>query len=371
MTENRTESVDEHWMREALKASVGARLIAPPNPAVGCVIVKDGREIARGFTQAPGSAHAESQALNAAAAAGESVVGATVYVTLEPCSHYGRTPPCALRLIKERVGRVVAAVKDPNTLVAGRGLNMLKDAGIDVVSGVCEAEAVESNIGFLTRMKRGTPWVRMKLAASLDGRTALENGESRWITSEASREDGRLLRAYSQGILTGVGTVKADDPQMNVRLPGDWKDPVKFVCDAKASMSPAAKILQGAPCVVFVGMEAPEAACRALRNAGADVVTVAEVEPGRLDMQAVLSEIGRREVNVLHVEAGARLSGDLIRRGLVDELVLYAAPALMGHGKKLAELPHFDAMSEVLRWEFKNVTRSGDDLKLVLRPKRG
>ena len=341
MTENRTESVDEHWMREALKASVGARLIAPPNPAVGCVIVKDGREIARGFTQAPGSAHAEIQALNAAAAVGESVVGATVYVTLEPCSHYGRTPPCALRLIKERVGRVVAAVKDPNPLVAGRGLNMLK------------------------------PWVRMKLAASLDGRTALENGESRWITSEASREDGRLLRAYSQGILTGVGTVKADDPQMNVRLPGDWKDPVKFVCDAKASMSPAAKILQGAPCVVFVGMEAPEAACRALRNAGADVVTVAEVEPGRLDMQAVLSEIGRREVNVLHVEAGARLSGDLIRRGLVDELVLYAAPALMGHGKKLAELPHFDAMSEVLRWEFKNVTRSGDDLKLVLRPKRG
>ena len=157
MTENRTESVDEHWMREALKASVGARLIAPPNPAVGCVIVKDGREIARGFTQAPGSAHAEIQALNAAAAAGESVVGATVYVTLEPCSHYGRTPPCALRLIKERVGRVVAAVKDPNPLVAGRGLNMLKDAGIDVVSGVCEAEAVESNIGFLTRMKRGTP----------------------------------------------------------------------------------------------------------------------------------------------------------------------------------------------------------------------
>ena len=367
----RIESADEHWMREALRASEGARLIAPPNPAVGCVIVKDGREIARGFTQAPGSAHAEIQALNAAAAAGVSVVGATVYVTLEPCSHYGRTPPCALRLVKEKVGRVVAAVTDPNPLVAGKGLAILRDAGIEVVSGVCEAEAVESNIGFLTRMKRGTPWVRMKLAASLDGRTALENGASRWITGEASREDGRLLRAYSQGILTGVGTVKADDPQMNVRLPGDWKDPPKFVCDAKASMPPASKILSGAPCTVYVGAEAPEEKRVALREKGAEVVEVPEIEAGRLDMAAVLKDIGRREVNVLHVEAGARLSGDLIRRGLVDELVLYAAPCFMGHGKKLAELPHFDAMSEVLRWDISDVGRTGSDLRLVLRPKVG
>ena len=362
---------DVRWMQEAIKESARGRLLAPPNPAVGCVIVRDGVELSRGFTHAPGSAHAEIDALNNAAARGVSVVGATVYVTLEPCSHYGRTPPCALRLVKEKVARVVAATTDPNPLVAGRGLAILKNAGIAVTCGVCEAEAIESNIGFLTRMKRGTPWVRMKLAASLDGRTALYNGASRWITGENSREDGRLLRAHAQGILTGVGTVLADDPQMNVRLAGDWKDPPKFVCDAKASTPPAARILTGAPCTIFVGEKADAARCEALRQAGAQVQVVAEVEPGRLDMRAVLGAIGQQEVNVLHVEAGARLSGDLISRDLVDELVLYAAPCLMGHGKKLAELPRFDAMADVLRWTFVDVSRTGDDLRLVLRPKRG
>lgn len=361
-------SADEHWMREALKASEGARLIAPPNPAVGCVIVKDGREIGRGFTQAPGSAHAEIQALKAAQAAGESVVGATVYVTLEPCSHYGRTPPCALRLVQEKVGRVVAATVDPNPLVAGRGLRMLQEAGIAVTAGVCEAEAIESNRGFLTRMRRGTPWVRMKLAASIDGATALANGSSRWITSSASREDGRLLRAYSQGVLTGVGTVLADDPQMNVRLAGQWRDPPKFVADAGASTPVTAKILQGAPCTIFVGEGASRDACRRLADAGATVTTVPEAAPGRLDPAAVLQELGRREVNLLHVEAGARLSGDLLERGLVDEVVLYSAPCWMGRGRPMVVLPTFESMEQVRRWRYHEVKRLGEDLRLTLRP---
>lgn len=364
----KADPADEFWMRQALETAKNAELIAPPNPAVGCVIVKDGVELGRGSTQAPGSAHAEISAINDVYAKGMTSEGATFYVTLEPCSHYGRTPPCALRLIKEKAARVVVGTTDPNPLVAGRGIAMLKDAGIAVTTGVCETEAIESNIGFITRMKRGTPWVRMKLAASLDGRTALENGMSRWITSEDSREDGRLMRAHSQGILTGVGTVRADNPQMNVRLPGNWKDPPKFVCDARGSIPSESRILEGAPCTVFVAESASEEAVERITAAGAQTVRVAETELGKLDLGEVLHEIGKREVNVLHVEAGARLSGSLMTAGLVDEIVLYVAPCFMGSGKVLASLPHFERMQDIYRWRYHAVATAGSDLKIVLRP---
>lgn len=374
--ENRVSEKDIYWMRQAIAESRRGIYIAPPNPAVGCVIVREGREIARGYTHAPGSAHAEIDAINNAFRSGQRVEGATVYVSLEPCSHYGRTPPCALRLIKEKVGRVVAAITDPNPAVAGRGLRMLRDAGIEVESGVCAEEAREANIGFLTRMERGTPWVRLKIAASLDGRTALANGQSQWITGAEARRAGHLLRARAEGLLTGVGTVLADDPQMNVRLEGNYPSPVKYVLDAEARTPAKARILQGERCIIFVGPGADAARCAALEAAGAVVRPVATTMTAAadggahemLDLREVLRSIGGDEINELHVEAGAVLNGALIAEGLVDEIVAFVAPAFMGEGMPIAKLPLFESMNEIRRWRFKSVSRVGEDLELVLRP---
>ena len=359
-----THTQDELFMLAALEQAQQGRYIAAPNPAVGCVIVKNGEIVARGYTHAPGSQHAEIDALMNAEAAGIDVAGSTVYVTLEPCSHYGRTPPCAARLIKERVGRVVAALQDPNPLVAGKGLGMLREAGIDVTCGVCEQQAYESNIGFFTRMKTGRPWVRLKTAVTLDGRTALPNGKSRWITGEQARRRGRLWRARAQGILTGIGTVLADNPQMSVReekLPS----PAKFVLDSQALTPVTFNILQGEPTTIFVGQEAPESRVEALKAAGARVVRIDGTDG--LDLQAVLRTIGETGVNELHVEAGATLSGALLEAGLVDEIICYMAAAVMGEGMPFARIGPFKLMSDVLRWKFVGVERVGDDLELVLR----
>lgn len=362
------EADDIYWMREAVAESAKGRLIAPPNPAVGCVIVRDGVEISRGFTHRPGSAHAEVDAIENAIAKGASVAGATAYVTLEPCSHYGRTPPCALRLVKEKIARVVVATLDPNPLVAGRGIAILKEAGIDVTVGVCETEAIESNIGFLTRMRTHRPWVRMKVAASIDGLTALANGQSQWITCEKSRNDGRLMRAYAQGLLTGIGTVLADDPQMNVRLEGDYPSPRKYVLDTNARTPVSAKILQGEPTTIFVGPNAFDLDVKMLEDVGATVKCLpSQADGSGLDLRAAIEAIGDDGINVLHVEAGAGVNGALLREGLVDEIVCYVAPAVMGHGPGWAFLPEFTSMDEVLRWKFHRVEHVGDDLKIVLR----
>ena len=360
MTDNR----DEFFMCEALKEARKGRYIAAPNPAVGCVIVKDGEIVSRGYTHAPGSQHAEIDALMNAKDAGIDVTGSTVYVTLEPCSHYGRTPPCALRLIEERVGRVVAALEDPNPLVAGKGLKMLEEAGIAVSCGVCRDEAYEANIGFFTRMKTGLPWVRMKIAVTLDGRTALPNGASRWITSEEARRKGRLWRARAQGILTGIGTVLADNPQMSVReerLPS----PLKFVADSHAMTPVTFNILQGQPTTIFVGDEAAETRIEALEAAGATVKRVTGSH--ELDLREIMSSIAEAGVNELHVEAGATLSGALLAEGLIDEIVCYLAPAVMGEGMPFARLGPFSRMSDVLRWRFVTIEKVGDDLEIVLR----
>lgn len=362
------EADDIFWMREALAESAKGRLIAPPNPAVGCVIVREGREVSRGFTHAPGSAHAEVDAIQNAIAKGLNVEGATAYVTLEPCSHYGRTPPCALRLVKEKIGRVVVATLDPNPLVAGRGVKILEDAGIPVTVGVCEEEAIESNIGFLTRMRTGRPWVRMKVASSIDGLTALANGQSQWITCEKSRNDGQLMRAHAQGLLTGIGTVLADDPQMNVRLPGNLPSPRKYVLDSNARTPVTAKILKGQPATIFVSKDAFDLDVNALKDAGAEVkVLPVSVDGAGLDLTSAVKAIAEDGVNVLHVEAGAGVNGALLREGLVDEIVCYVAPAIMGHGPGWAFLPEFTSMDEVLRWKFHRIEHVGDDLKIVLR----
>lgn len=353
-------------MRAALEQARKGRYIAPPNPAVGCVIVKNGEIVARGYTHAPGSQHAEIDALMNAKAAGVDVTGATVYVTLEPCSHYGRTPPCAARLIEEKVARVVAALEDPNPLVSGKGLEMLRQAGIEVSCGVCRDEAYESNIGFFTRMTTGRPWVRLKTAVTLDGRTALLDGKSRWITGQEARRRGRLWRARAQGILTGIGTVLADNPQMSVReekLPS----PLKFVVDSQALTPVTFNILQGQPTTIFVGMQAPESRVEALTAAGATVRRVHGVDG--LDLREIIEAIAAEGVNELHVEAGATLSGALLERGFVDEIVCYLAPAIMGEGLPFAHLGPFKQMSEVLRWKFAAIERVGDDLEVVLRKK--
>ncbi|WP_443743662.1 bifunctional diaminohydroxyphosphoribosylaminopyrimidine deaminase/5-amino-6-(5-phosphoribosylamino)uracil reductase RibD, partial [Sutterella sp.] len=253
--------VDEAWMRLALDEAKKALRLSPPNPSVGAVIVREGRLVGAGFTQRTGGPHAEIMALRDAAARGESVEGATVYVTLEPCSHYGRTPPCALALIEAKVGRVVAATGDPNPKVHGRGLRMLEAAGIPTELGVLEAQAKEVNASFLTRMTRGTPWVRVKTAVTLDGRTALPDGRSKWITGEAARADGQLWRARAGAVLTGAGTVRADDPQMNVRLADQVRQPLRVVVDPRLETDPDAKILHspGGP-VLFVTAAAGEGA---------------------------------------------------------------------------------------------------------------
>lgn len=359
-----TDTRDEFFMRAALEQARNGRYIAPPNPAVGCVIVKNEEIVARGYTHAPGSQHAEIDALMNAKAAGVDVRGATFYVTLEPCSHYGRTPPCAARLIEEGAGRVVVALEDPNPLVAGKGIKMLEDAGIEVLCGVCRDEAYESNIGFLTRMKTGLPWVRLKTAVTLDGRTALPNGKSRWITSEEARRKGRLWRARAQAILTGIGTVLADNPQMSVReekLPS----PSKYVLDSQALTPVTFNILQGQPATIFVGMDASESRVEALEAAGAKVIRVNG--NNGLDLREVLECIGRDGVNELHVEAGATLSGAMLEEGLVDEIVCYVAPAVMGEGMPFARIGPLKQMSEVQRWRFVSVEKVGEDLELVLR----
>lgn len=349
----------------ALLEGEKAHFIAPPNPAVGCILVKDGKEIARGHTQAPGSNHAEIEAIEAAKRVGLSPRGATAYVTLEPCSHQGRTPPCAARLIKEGISRVVFAVEDPNPLVSGKGAKLLRDAGIDVLSGVCEEEARIAHRGFFSRITREHPWVRLKSAISLDGRIALNNGVSQWITGDAARRDAMRLRARAQGLLTGIGTVLADNPQMNVRE-DSLPSPVKFVIDSKARMPTQARILQSGKTVLFVGEDADKKRCEALTEAGAEIVKLPCEASGHVSLLAALREMGARGVNEAHVEAGSQLSGALLEAGLVDELVIYMAPKLIGPGMPLAQLQEKTTLAGLESWNLVATTLLGKDLRLLL-----
>lgn len=357
---------DRDWMLEAVATGHRSDLIAPPNPAVGCVIVRDGVELGRGSTQAPGSNHAEIEAIEAVYRAGLNPSGATLYVTLEPCSHYGRTPPCALRIVKEKIARVVVATLDPNPLVAGRGIQILREAGIEVAVGVCEAEALEANKGFLKRMREGLPWTRLKVANTLDGKVALLNGTSQWITSHEARLDAQRLRAQAQGLLTAIGTVLSDDPQMNVRLEG-LPSPRKFVMDAMARTPVTAKILKGSPTTIFVSKAADPERCAGLRAAGATLVELPVNDKGHFEIYDVLKHIGSDNVNLLHVEAGAMTNGLMLESGLVDEVVMYVAPALMGEGLPVASMQTKTKLSEIHRLAFHDVERVGPDLRLVLR----
>lgn len=355
---------DPRFMQLALE--LGARALdASPNPRVGCVIVRDDVVIGEGFTQKPGSSHAEIAALLDARRRGHDVAGATVYVTLEPCSHFGRTPPCATALIEARVARVVAAVEDPNPQVSGRGMAMLRGAGIDVRCGLLRQEAVDANIGFFSRMNRGRPWVRVKLAGSLDGRAALESGESQWITGEQARADGHAWRARACAILTGSATVRHDDPLLTVRHVETTRQPLKVVADSGLRTPESARIFDGNPVLLATTRTDAGLAGRfAQRNAQ---VVVLPGPDGRVDLAELLRELGRRGINELHVEAGPTLSGALVQAGLADELLLYLAPVLLGPGRAVLDLPALAALAGATRVHFHDIARIGPDLRIIAR----
>jgi diaminohydroxyphosphoribosylaminopyrimidine deaminase/5-amino-6-(5-phosphoribosylamino)uracil reductase len=358
-------SNDLQGMALALEWAAKGMYCTTPNPRVGCVIVKDGQLIGAGFTQPPGQAHAEVQALRDAAARGADVRGATVYVTLEPCSHYGRTPPCADALIRAGVARVVAAIGDPNPLVAGQGLAKLRAAGIDTVCGVLEHEAHEMNIGFFSRMQRARPWVRMKAAASLDGKTALHNGKSQWITSAAARQDGHQWRARACAILSGIGTVMADNPQLNVRNVDTPRQPQRIVVDRALQLDPDARVLEGGGTWVIAAQ--PNAAKEAaLRERGAEIIMLPNPH-GKVDLPALMLELGRRQINELHIEAGYKLNGSLIREGCVDELLLYLAPDLLGDAQGLFDLPRLDNLDGKRSLVFHEFKQIDTDLRIMAR----
>ncbi len=343
----------------------------PPNPAVGCVLVgTDGGVIGEGRTQAVGGPHAEIMALRDAQARGHSTAGATAYVTLEPCAHHGRTGPCCEALAAAGIARVVASLEDPNPQVAGQGFARLRAAGIEVTVGPGAAEAREITIGFLSRMARGLPWVRMKAAASLDGRTALPDGTSQWITGEAARADGHAWRARAGALLTGVGTVLEDDPRLDVRHPGATRQPPLVVVDSRLQTPPGARIFE-AQRPVWIYAAADDAARAAPLQARGATVSVLPNARGKVDLAALMADLARREVNELHVEAGHKLNGSLLREGLVDELLLYLAPKLLGEGMGVAERPFAGAalagLDAAPAFEFHGVERIGPDLRLVAR----
>ncbi|BDY03899.1 bifunctional diaminohydroxyphosphoribosylaminopyrimidine deaminase/5-amino-6-(5-phosphoribosylamino)uracil reductase RibD [Ferrimonas sp. YFM] len=359
---------DFQFMRRAIELARRGRFSTRPNPAVGCVIVKDGQVVGEGFHPKAGEPHAEVFALRAAA---EQARGATAYVTLEPCSHYGRTPPCAEALIKAGVGRVVAAMVDPNPQVAGRGLTMLREAGIEVAAGLLEGDARAINPGFIKRMSTGRPYIRIKLAASIDGRTALANGQSKWITGPQARMDVQAMRLAHGAIITGADSVLADDPSMNVRpeqlpeslaLPQHWSQPLRVVVDGRARLAPPLKMTEVEGPMLLASTQ--DYAC--------DWPSSVECWQGpsngeKLDLQALIAELAERQINTVMVEAGASLAGAFLSSGLWDELILYQAPKMMGSdGRGVVNLPELAEMAQVPEFQFKDVRRVGADLRLTL-----
>lgn len=355
----------------ALRLATSALLLTDPNPRVGCVLCDaEGRVLGQGHTQKAGGPHAEVMALRDAAAQGNSVEGATAYVTLEPCSHHGRTGPCCDALIAAGVRRVVASLADPNPLVAGQGFDRLRAAGVQVEVGPGAAESRELNIGFFSRMVRKQPWVRMKVAASLDGKTGLENGVSQWITAEAARTDGHAWRARASAVLTGVGTVIEDNPRLDVRLVETPRQPHLVVVDSRLQTPPDAHIfIAGRPVWIYAASRDEEKAA-ALEARGATVTCLPNAD-GKVDLPALLRDLAARGVNELHVESGHKLNGSMLREDCVDELLVYLAPKLIGKGLDIASHLHaggpLTSLAGALPLEFKSVDMLGPDLRVLAR----
>jgi diaminohydroxyphosphoribosylaminopyrimidine deaminase/5-amino-6-(5-phosphoribosylamino)uracil reductase len=360
-------AADHEFMARALRLAERGLNSTTPNPRVGCVIVNDGQVVGEGWHVRAGGRHAEVHAVQAA---GEKARGATVYVTLEPCSHHGRTPPCTESLLAAGVRRVVAAMEDPNPLVAGQGLASLRQAGVLAECGLLAAEATEINLGFVARMTRARPWLRLKLAASLDGKTALRNGASQWLTGPAARQDGHRWRARACAILTGIGTVRHDDPQLNVRGvvdgTGTLRQPLKVVVDSRLELSPAARVLRDGG-VVVAAARADHERSEALARCGAEVLLLPAPD-GQVDLPALLAELARRGINEVHAEAGFGLSGALLRAGLVDELLLYLAPCLLGDAARgMFDLPPLESLAARRELVVRDLRLLGPDLRLLAR----
>jgi diaminohydroxyphosphoribosylaminopyrimidine deaminase/5-amino-6-(5-phosphoribosylamino)uracil reductase len=356
-------AADHEFMGQALALAGRGLTTTTPNPRVGCVIVGNGAVVGTGWHEKAGMPHAEVLALKGAGARSR---GATLYVNLEPCSHHGRTPPCGDAIIEAGVKRVMAAMQDPNPKVAGAGFAKLRAAGIAVEHGLMEEEARELNIGFVARMTRGRPWVRMKIAASLDGRTALANGESQWITAEPARADGHRWRARACAILTGFGTVRDDDPQLNVRGVDTPRQPLKIVVDSKFETSPSARLLkEGKTLVVGAVNDAKRIA--SLKGAGAEVAIIPN-DGGKVELFKLMEELARRELNEIHVEAGTKLNGSLLQAGVVDELLVYLAPRVIGDsGRGMFSLPELTELSQTTAVKIREVERIGADLRILAR----
>lgn len=358
---------DTTHMTHALTLAREALFLTSPNPRVGCVIVgADGWVLGSGHTQRAGQAHAEIMALRDAQAQGHEVKGATAYVTLEPCSHHGRTGPCCDALIQAGLARVVVALADPNPQVAGQGIARLRTADVQVDVGLLADEAHEINLGFFKRMTHGTPWVRMKVAASLDGQTALDNGVSQWITSAPARDDGHAWRARACAVLTGIGTVREDDPQLDVRAVHTPRQPTLVVMDSQLETPVNAKLF-GPQRPVWIYCAADHTARRsALEARGAHVICLPNAS-GKVDLKAMLQDLGTKHINEVHVEAGHKLNGSLLREGLVDELLTYLAPKLMGQGRGMTNLGPFTTLEDAQSLSFHEVTQIGPDLRILAR----
>ena len=384
---------DERFMRETLALAAQAVGVSEPNPRVGCVIVNpDGRVIGRGHTQEAGGPHAEVVALREAQVSGAELRGATVYVSLEPCAHHGRTPPCCDALVAAGVGRVVMALQDPNPLVAGQGAARLRAAGIEVLDwpkGPLLDEAHELNIGFLSRMQRRRPWVRLKMALSLDGRSALPDGRSQWITSAAARMDGHAWRKRAGAVLTGIGTVLADNPRLDVRLVPTKLQPRRVVIDAQLEtptdarlFEPSASLATPALGPLIYTALLPEKTHQttphnqreqqrhdALQARGAEICVLPDAQhPGRVDLNALLLDLAQRGINELHLEAGHGLNGAFVRAGLVDEFLIYLAPKLLGQGHGLASIGALAGLNHAPALQFVSVQQLGPDLRILARP---
>jgi diaminohydroxyphosphoribosylaminopyrimidine deaminase/5-amino-6-(5-phosphoribosylamino)uracil reductase len=370
-----TAAQDTIWMAQALRLAERGLYTTSPNPRVGCVLVREGGVVGEGWHERAGEPHAEVLALHAA---GEAARGASAYVTLEPCSHDGRTPPCVNALIAAGIARVVAAVQDPNPQVAGQGIAKLRAAGIEVECGLMEAAARELNIGFFVRMTRGTPWLRSKIAMSLDGRTALANGASQWITGAAARQDVQHWRARSCAVLTGIGTVLADDPQLNVRESAllsppltrggreGLRQPLRVVVDSQLRLPLTARILLGGNVAVYTATQDAEKIA-ALEKTGARVIVLPDAN-GRVDLNAVLRDLAARGCNEVLVEAGSALNGALLQAGLVDELLLYLAPQLLGDAARgMAQLGELSSLDQCVNLKWQDVRQIGNDLRITVK----
>ena len=356
-------AADHEFMAQALELARRGLYTTTPNPRVGCVLVRDGVVVGTGWHERAGGPHAEVSALNAA---GERARGATAYVSLEPCHHFGRTPPCDQALIKAGVARVVAAMADPDPRTSGHGMECLRQAGIAIATGVMESEARDLNIGFVSRVTRGRPWTRMKIAASLDGRTALNNGKSQWITGTEARRDGHHWRARACAVLTGIGTVVEDDPQLTVRDVSTTRQPLRVVVDSRLEIPLTARVLAGGGVLIACAV-ADTAKIRQLNDQGVEVIAMTNAD-GKVDLPALLLDLARRGINELHIEAGSKLNGSLINEGCVDELLLYLAPHLLGDkARGMVSLPELVDLEGRRRLNISDMRNVGGDIRIIAR----